>query len=444
MNGVIDPKANPLSTGPLTSEEEAWVASLLSLGSAIGPFFFGWLADVVGRRTTLLWCALPMYLHYVAEAFSDKPWHLYVARFIGGFASGCVFTVVPMYMGEVSDAKVRGAIGCTLTLSVTVGCIFSYVFGSILTVRWFSLACSVPSLIFTTLTKIFVPETPYFLVATGQRKRAEKALKELRGVPENEDDPFFDYEMDQIEYGVEQAYRQKGSVKDILKTVALRRGLRITCGLMFCQQFSGVNVVFAYMESVFIATGTSIPSNISSIIVGVIQTCACVCTSLSVDKLGRRFLLLTSAIGTTFSQFFIGLYFLLKSHSSPEVVKKFAWLPILSLCAFIIFYNLGFGPVGWTMVGELFPTNMRSAAATLTAFTCLFLCFFTTFMFPYMSKYMGMTLSFWSFSLCNALAVLFVYVYVIETKRKTLVQIQRMLNEQSSARTIFRRREGNN
>ncbi|XP_030754396.1 facilitated trehalose transporter Tret1-like [Sitophilus oryzae] len=198
--------------------------------------------------------------------------------------------------------------------------------------------------------------------------------------------------------------------------------------LLIIQPVSGINAVTGFLENIFLATGSSIPPQIATTLIGVIQVFTVFITSSLIDKLGRKMLLLSSALGLAVSLTLLGLYFFLSKHQFAFVTYIW-WLPIVSLIFYIICFNYGVGPVSWTMVSELFPSNVKSSATAMVSATNFGVSFQITIAFPLISEMLGMAQSFWLFGVCCILGAVFILLIVPETKGKTAAEIQQMLNK---------------
>lgn len=135
-----------------------------------------------------------------------------------------------------------------------------------------------------------------------------------------------------------------------LGRTASRRGFLMAIGLMFFQQVSGINAVIFYTTDIFKDADTGINPEIATIIVGIMQVVTTFIASLVVDRLGRRMLLLVSDALMAICTILLGIYFYLQNNNKEDV-KGLGWLPVLSLCVFIVAFSIGFGPVPWLMVG---------------------------------------------------------------------------------------------
>lgn len=195
---------------------------------------------------------------------------------------------------------------------------------------------------------------------------------------------------------------------------------------MLFQQFSGVNAVIFYTSSIFSAAGSDLDANISSIIVGVVQFVSTFVSTLVVDRLGRKILLIGSAAVMCICQLLLGVFFYLKDDDENSV-ESIGWLPLLSLCLFMVAFSLGFGPIPWMMVSELFPPSTKGFASSLASCFNWILAFLVTKFFTNLKDAMGSGPTFWLFMAILAVGTCFVVFFVRETKGKTVEEIQREL-----------------
>lgn len=357
-------------------------------------------------------------------AFSTSIYLYLFARLLWGFGDGCVFSVLPNYVGEIAEDHNRGLLGCIMAIILTLGTLSSYVIGPYVNIQTFSFINMIPISLFLIIFGIFMPETPYYLIADKNFTGAEESLRKLRNKNETE----LKNEMSYMSKCVEESMANKAGILDLFKSRGIIRGLIISNGLMMIQQCSGISAVLGYMQLVFDAAGNTIPPELSVILIGVIQWITTIIVCQIVERLGRRLLLLISVTGMFFSLSILGLYFYLQTNQYN--VSVIWWLPIASLIVFIITYNLGLGSLPWVIMGELFPSSYKSAASTFTAFVCLFLAFLITVFFPHIAEFIGMAGSFWLFSGFCALGFVFIYFIIIETTGKSFKEIQDILNRQ--------------
>jgi MFS family permease len=162
---------------PITPFEESWITSLVSVGAAIGPLLAATIMDRIGRKKTLLMIAVPMVVSHIILAFTTDMNLYFFSRFFLGIGAGCVYSMIPTYVGEIAENTNRGAFGCVMGLVCTAGSLFCYIIGPFLTIRTFSLILVIPPVAFFILFGIFAPESPYFLLMVGKEEEAKLALK---------------------------------------------------------------------------------------------------------------------------------------------------------------------------------------------------------------------------------------------------------------------------
>ncbi|KAJ8931869.1 hypothetical protein NQ314_015135 [Rhamnusium bicolor] len=213
---------------------------------------------------------------------------------------------------------------------------------------------------------------------------------------------------------------------DVWKSKGLIKAFIISIVLMTFQQFSGINAVLFYSQSIFQEAHTTLEPAVCSIIIGCVQFGTSFVTPPLVDRLGRKILLVFSAIGMIISEVHLGVYTYLKDHDKD--VSSISFVPIICLMLYIISFNSGFGPLPWTIMGELFPSKVKSIASSLTASFSWFLAFLITKYFKPVSESIGMGSSFFIFSACCVISIPFCILYVVETKGKSFQEIQTALN----------------
>ncbi|KAJ3645694.1 hypothetical protein Zmor_023334 [Zophobas morio] len=420
LNGSTDP--NDLHLGsPITPSDESWIVSLVSIGAIFGPIFAGKLADKLGRKKTLIILACPILVAFLVMAFAKSVLEFYVARFLMGLGVGSVFMILPMYLIEIAEDHNRGRLGCLMAVFINLGTLFAYSAGPYLTVQSFCLVCTVPLIIFLPLFFIWNPESPQYLAARNNQEQLKTCLSKLRNKPVGE--------IEKIMFGMSQMIQElnqnNGGIKELFSTRSLRKGLTITVGLILFQQFSGINAVLSYMQTIFSATQSGLPPEISTVIVGTIQVLVTIVTSALVDRLGRKVLLLMSVSGSAVSLIALGVYFFLfDNHFNVDALS---WLPVLSLIMFIISFNSGLASVPWAVMAEVFPPNVKSLALTLTTVVCFIGASIITLYFPSMALFFGMATSFWIFAAVCICGGIFVFFRLIETKGKSLQEIQELL-----------------
>lgn len=219
------------------------------------------------------------------------------------------------------------------------------------------------------LTFIFLPESPYYYLKFERTERAERALKNLRSGDTR-------IELKNIELNVQEDMKNRGSWADLLTEATNRKAMFITLGVFTIQQLCGSAAVVAYAQVIFNATTTAVNTTLESsdtsspgilpyqesIILGCVQVATCVLSVLLVDRVGRKPLLLLSAVGVGLMNGTIGTYFYFDI-TNKAAVSSLHWLPLASLLIYIVCYAIGLSTVPYVIIGEMFPTNVKLYAS---------------------------------------------------------------------------------
>ncbi|KAI8115321.1 hypothetical protein FF38_03879 [Lucilia cuprina] len=402
----------------LTLSQQTWVSSLLAIGAFLGALPTGYVADAIGRRYTALAMDIPFIVAWICIIFAKSAGMLYFARFTIGLATGSFCVVAPMYISEIAEDSIRGTLGTLFQLMLTFGILLVYLIGAVVTWTTLSVLClMVPLALF--LGMLFLPETPTYLLKKGRRGDAALSLKFLWG-------RYCDSRsaIQQIQAELDQA-GSNASFMDLFRIRAARRGLIISMLLMFFQQFSGINAVIFYTVPIFQSAGSTLDPSICSIIVGFVQVVMTLASSVMIERAGRKSLLLFSSTIVTICLVILGAYFNMKENGKD--VSSLGWLPLLCVVLFMVTFSVGYGPVPWLMMGELFLPDVKATAVALTVMSNWFSVFCVTKTFGSMITAWGSDMTFWFFAFCMLIATIYVYSMVLETKGKSSAQIQMWL-----------------
>lgn len=385
----------------------------------------GLICDLIGRRRTLLLLMVPFCVGWSLIIWAHSVLMLYFGRLILGMAVGGCCVAAPLYTNEIAQKDVRGSLGSYFQLMVVIGVLYAYSMGCFLAAVPYTISCAACVFAFFIMF-CFQPETPLYFLKRGKFEEAKKSLIQLRG-------PKYDVdsELNMIEGDVKAATQSSMSFTAALKKKSTLKALLIAFGLMFFQQLSGINAVILYSSDMFQETGVKFDPKIASIVVAAFQVIATFASSLIVDKLGRRILLLISLTVMASSSVLLGTYFTLKTHRliDPTVLNSLGFLPTASLCIFIIVFSLGIGPIPWIMPSELFTADLKSVAGSATGTFNWFLAFLVTKFYLDVKNCIGQDVTFYLFAGVSFIGSIFVYFVVLETKGKTVDAIQRELEE---------------
>ncbi|XP_017130872.1 facilitated trehalose transporter Tret1-2 homolog isoform X2 [Drosophila elegans] len=401
----------------LTESQSNWVSSLLAAGALFGALPSGFIADTIGRRYTAMVMDVPFILAWLSISFGQTAGWLYVGRFLIGISTGSFCVVAPMYISEIAETSIRGSLGTLFQLLLTIGILFVYVVGAVVPWTTLSMLCLlIPILLLIGL--FFLPETPVYLLKRGDRAEANRSLKWLWGKYCDSRTAIQTIQHDLDNSGAD------ASIMDLFSNRASRNGLVISVLLMVFQQFSGINAVIFYTNQIFKSAGSTLDPNVCSIIVGVVQVIMTLTSSLLIDKAGRKILLIASSSIMTVCLAMLGAYFTIKANGGAASIGM---LPLICVVCFIVSFSVGYGPIPWLMMGELFLPDVKGTAVSLTVMINWVCVFVVTWCFGSLRS-LGDDVPFWFFSGCMGVATVYVALVLQETKGKSASQIQSWLS----------------
>ncbi|CAH0721251.1 unnamed protein product, partial [Brenthis ino] len=420
-SGPIIPKLEDLKQSPLpyllTETQISLVGSLIYLGSIPGPYILGWISNLKGRKPVLVTGGLFGILGYSILAICSNLGMLYSGRIFIGFSTGITNMMNIVYIGEMASTHIRGILLTIFGICNTVGSIIMFSIGPFIS---YTIACYVGLAITIafTLGSLLLPETPVFYFIKGEEKNAVKVLTDLGRLED----------IDKISEAMKHNLTTS-TTKDwieLFKLKSNRRALFISTTLNVLQHSSGVLAVIFFAASIFEIAGSSIDFNIAMILIGLFRLSGSVISPLTVERIGRRIILMTSTLICSLSMFLLGTYFYLNyiGYSGVNYVK---WLPFLILIMFFIGFDFGLGIIPNTVTGEMFTVNARSNGSAVALTIGWLSGFLITTAFGDIVENFGGHTAFWFFSCISAIGFVFTWIFVPETKGKSLMEIQELL-----------------
>ncbi len=396
----------------LTSFQEGWAVSVVLIGCMFGAGLAGAISDRIGRRRFMLVSAVLFFVSAVGCALPRNITQFVIFRFVGGLGIGSASILAPLYIAEISPARIRGALVSVNQLAIVTGILLAYfvnwAFAGIgpSNWRWMYGAGTVPAVAFFALL-FGVPESPRWLVKRGRETEAERILARV-------DDPVT--AAAEIRSIKEALRLERGSFGELFRP-GFRRPLIIASVLAVFQQITGINAVLYYAPRIFEGAGFERVSAIGqSTIVGLVNLLFTVVAILLVDKVGRKPLLLIAAAGMGVSQVLLAVA--LQARSLPGSVI----LAVILL--YIAFFAMAMGPIVWVIMSEIFPTRLRGSAMAAATVVLWAADFAVTLTFPVISDRLNESTA---FSIYGAMCVIdFVFILLVlpETKGKTLEEIE--------------------
>uniref|UniRef100_A0A1B6DV63 Major facilitator superfamily (MFS) profile domain-containing protein n=1 Tax=Clastoptera arizonana TaxID=38151 RepID=A0A1B6DV63_9HEMI len=410
----------------------SWMVSLLYLGNMISPIPTGYLMDKFGRKRSLLYINVFSITSWILILIAKSPVMLYIARFFAGIWIGSVTTVVPLYIGEIAQPNIRGALANFVSMMTYFGDLFVYVIGPYVSYSSLAIIAGLVPVLFA-VTFSMMPETPYFYVMHKQTDEARKSLSWLRG-DKNKDE--LEAELIQIDHTVTKQMENKGRFQDIFATRGSRKAFLIVEMLSIFLKFSGTGVIMAFASTTLPKNAfKSLGPNECVIFLGLTWVLSAIVSSILVDKLGRKILLTVSSMGCGVAMLFAGLWFYYDQETNVDV-SQINWVPFTTFIMHGVLYSLGLGPIGMGIKGEMFTANIKALTSAITSIVLALSSMILNKVYLILADTVGMYVNYWIFSISCFMAALFTIFVVVETKGKTLQQILDELNEKKTLRKI--------
>ena len=399
----------------LDDVDTGWAVGCINLGSALGALIAGKLSDKLGRKKSLLLCAFLFAITGIGTGWATSFLVFIFFRVLSGVAVGTAALVCPMYIAEISPAPFRGRLVAFYQLAITAGILLAYLSNYLLldtginNWRWMFSSQAIPSMLFF-FGLFMVFESPRWLIMKNFTERAVNILKRIGG------DDYASHESNAI---VKSFHHE---VKENLRELFSKniRGI-LFIGIMVAifSQAGGQNSLFSYAPDIFKQAGFSEDSAfLQSVLLGLINFIFTFIAITTIDKLGRKKLLMVGSILLSIDALALAAAFAL--HFSG------VWVLVFVL-AFISIFAATLGPVTWVALSEIFPNRVRGNAMSVATLTLWITNFFTVASFPVMKTHFGLPVTF-----CIHAAICFIYFVFVkakmpETKGRSLEEIEQML-----------------
>ncbi|WP_121812337.1 sugar porter family MFS transporter [Mucilaginibacter kameinonensis] len=398
-----------------------WITTTVLVGAVVGALTSGKLSDIIGRKKMIIINAVIFTVGALGCAYAANVTMLMIMRVIIGFAIGITSYVVPMYISEISPARVRGALVTLNQLMITLGILLSYITDYWLSNdtnneswRWMFLVGFVPAAILL-LGMFFLPETPRWLISKNRWEEGKKIILKL------EDPDMVESTLAGLQEEIAISAKHKVSSAEILKPW-LRAPLIITVGIFFFQQFSGVNTIIYYSPIIFKIAGivSNTASIVPAIIIGGVNVLACLLSVFLLDKVGRRKLYFIGIWGMIPSLALLGACF----HFKEALGSSLPVFAVLSIVCYIIFIAISLAPLGWLLISEVFPLSVRGVGMSIGSLAHWGFNAIIAFTFLKLVNNLGIDYTFWSYAIICVIGAVWGYYYIPETKGKSLEAIE--------------------
>ncbi|XP_040872869.1 probable plastidic glucose transporter 2 isoform X2 [Glycine max] len=397
---------------------EGLVVSICLGGALIGCLLSGWIADGVGRRRAFQLCALPMIIGASMSAATNNLFGMLVGRLFVGTGLGLGPPVASLYVTEVSPAFVRGTFGAFIQIATCLGLMGALFIGiPVKEISGWWRVCfwvsTIPAAILAT-AMVFCAESPHWLYKQGRTAEAEAEFERLLGVSEAK------FAMSEL------SKADRGDDSDSVKLSELLHGRHskvrfavvfIGSTLFALQQLSGINAVFYFSSTVFKSAG--VPSDIANVCIGIANLAGSIVSMGLMDKLGRKVLLFWSFFG-------MAIAMILQATGATSLVSNMGaqYFSVGGMFLFVLTFALGAGPVPGLLLPEIFPSRIRAKAMAVCMSVHWVINFFVGLLFLRLLEKLGPQLLYSMFATFCIMAVIFVKRNVVETKGKSLHEIE--------------------
>uniref|UniRef100_A0A0A9YXN9 Facilitated trehalose transporter Tret1-2 n=1 Tax=Lygus hesperus TaxID=30085 RepID=A0A0A9YXN9_LYGHE len=410
---------------PATKDETAWFASLAVSVVPVGALFTGWIMETIGRLNTIRVAAIPYTIGWILIATASGLPQLFIGRFLTGFAIAMGPSPGIVYITEVARPDLRGSLICTGPSMTSFGMLVTYTLGWLLpwrTVAWIGIAFT-----FVPLGAMFLwaPESPSWLLSKGRREDALKAFQFLaRGDPDQE--ALAERQIVILEKEIS-SKRKTGPQDPVIKRFVKGFGnptgykpLFILIFLFFFQQFAGIYITIFYAVTFFQQVNSGMDPYISTILIGLIRMLMGFLTSGLLRSYGRRTLCIISGLGMSILLGISGYYTYLIQIKELES----SIVPVICLLLYMSLSVIGLMSIPWTMTAELFPVEMRGMAQGFIVSLAHVIMFSALLVYRSLPDLLGGAYGVqYLFGGMSLASVLFVYVFLPETHKKTLIEI---------------------
>jgi len=422
--------------GITSAADQGWGTSSALIGCMLGAILCIGLSDKLGRKRLLIFSGFLFSLSALGTALAETFWFFNFFRIIGGIAMGIALNLSPLYIAEISPPEKRGMFVTINQLLVMIGVLLAQITNwqiSLLDTdlsdnasfemiaaswsgqfgwRWMFGAEIVPALLFFVLM-FFVPESARWLVKNKEKEKAQKVLERIGGKE------YAEISIAEIQSTLESDDLGKVNFQVLLmKPVPKLIGIGIF--LAFLQQWSGLNVVIYYAADIFQAAGYNLKQMMLNIVViGGVMVLSVFITLFTVDRFGRKKLLLIGTGAMAILYALIGYSF---------KVDQGGWVIVLLVLTNVMFYSFTLAPLLWVVLSEIFPTRIRGASISICALAHWIGNFTLTYSFPTIKASLGWAVNFWLYGLICFVGFIIIYFILPETKGKSLEALEKELD----------------
>ncbi|KAF1989470.1 general substrate transporter [Aulographum hederae CBS 113979] len=458
FSGVLTMTSFKEQMGDYTANQTkmGWLTSILELGAWLGCLYSGFLAEILSRKYAILVNVAIFIIGVIVQATAITPAShsaILGGRFITGMGVGSLSTIVPMYNAEIAPPEIRGALVGLQQFSITLGIMISFWIdygtnfiggtgeGQTDTAWLLPLCLQLVPAVILGAGILFMPFSPRWLIHHGREAEARRVLANLRNLSQNDD-------LIEIEYAEIRAQSlfekrmiserfphlreqtawnifklQWVAIGSLFTSVPMFRRVCVGVFIMVFQQWTGINAVLYYAPQIFNDLGLS--SNTVSLlatgVVGIVMFIATIPAVMYVDKLGRKPVLITGAIGMAICHFIIAAISGSFEDSWPSH-RGAGWAAVAMVWLFVVHFGYSWGPCSWIVIAEIWPISTRPYGVALSASSNWMNNFIVGQVTPDMLENLRFG-TYIFFGALTSIGALFVWWFVPETKGLTLEEM---------------------
>jgi SP family xylose:H+ symportor-like MFS transporter len=422
--GVINGAIGPLKAHfALDAKLQGWTMGCALLGCAAGAAAAGVISDLLGRKKVLILSAILFFVSALGTALPRTITTFVIYRIIGGLGVGAASMSSPMYIAEIAPARIRGRMVSVNQFAIVTGFLVVYFVNYFIALRgdamwnqqfgwrWMFGSEALPALLLLVLL-LFVPESPRWLTKQDRTDEALAILSRVEGTDRAETELL----------EIKDAIAHEGGSLGQLLQPGMKIVLVIGIVLAILQQVTGINVFLYFGTEIFKKMGSETSAALlQTVVVGTVNLIFTIVAIWTVDKLGRKLLMMIGSTGMGISLLAMGL--------SAYFHKTDLWV-LLFILGYIACFALSVGPVTWVILSEIFPTRIRGRAMAI-ATVCLWVAnYVVSQTFPIMDEHTWLlakfhhAFPFWLYGVFCVILLTFVWLYVPETKGKSLEEIE--------------------
>lgn len=359
-----------------------------------------------------------------------------------GIATGLASTPAGVYSAEICHSSLRGRLTLGTSIATAFGIMFIYILGYCIRSNYQLISAIVCGCsIFSMICCLPIPESPVWLLSKDRNDEALNIFRYFRGLNKNDNTEYdeINSEWEELQSNVNNSRRgTRLAFKETIQRPEVYKPLLIMIGFFGFQQFAGIFVVIVYAVQFSIEAGVSIDPLLCAIFIGLTRTVTTFLVGIILDKWGRRPPALISASGMTISMFMLAA-----STWFPEVIGRIPYITVICIVIYIFTSTLGLMTLPFSMISEVFPANARGQCAGITICCGYMMSFIAIKLYPGMVTTIGNENVFAFYGLVSLLAIIYLYIYLPETKGKTLNQIENYFKGNRSSTIENAQREAN-